>query len=327
MRLPVIDLHADTYAKKLLVKRQPVYKNFIFEKFPDKTDFTDITKQNTVSANVRIQTQSLYLYSSFMDKPLANAMGIVSGILEYVRENNDYVLIKTLKDIDLQNKYGILMSIEGLEVIEGNLDLLDVFYELGVRVIAPTWNRLTPWLSPVTEKTGAFRAFPDLVNKLNQFKVILDISHLSDQSVIDLEKNYQGTLIATHSNIRDLNTSARNLSADLIEIIKERQGLIGINFYPEFLKSDFSGIKKDNYPESYYWILNMIEYLDRKSALDCIAFGTDFDGVFDYCEGLEDYSAFVKVYDFFVKQGLSNDLIEKIFYKNALSVLERNLEA
>lgn len=347
MTYPVIDCHGDTFSKKLLCIKNPSYLGLMKAKYPDVKNFIEITPERSRQANVRIQTQSLYLMPGFMDKPLKHALKIIALILEFIKENPDFYLLKQTKHIDLNNNYGILLSIEGLEVIEESLDLLDVFYELGVRMIAPSWNRLTPWLSPVTESTGAFSSAKDLANKLNQMKILLDISHLSDQSVFDFEKMYHGVMIASHSNIRQLHHVPRNLSDDLIEIIKDREGLIGINFYPDFLSSDVDHLKKqyghmqfsedfrydhdyslneldgNKYPLSFLWILNMIEYLDKKSALDCIAFGTDFDGIEKYSPGLENYTALPLLDKFLKEVGCSEDLIQKIFYKNALRVLQR----
>lgn len=346
MTYPVIDCHGDTFSKKLLFIKNPSYLAKLKAQFPEIEGFIEVTPERIRQANVRIQTQSLYLMPSFMDKPLKHGLKIIALILDFIKDNPDFYLIKEAQHIDLNHKYGILLSIEGLELIEESLDLLGVFYELGVRMIAPNWNRLTPWLSPVTEATGAFSSAKDLAHQLNQMNILLDISHLSDQSVIDFEKMYHGVMIASHSNIRQLHHVPRNLSDDLIEIIKERKGLIGINFYPDFLSSDVEHLKKqysniqftedfrydydytqkhwdeNKCPLSFLWILNMIEYLDKKSALDCIAFGTDFDGIEKYSPGLENYTALPLLEKFLKKMGCSDELIQKIFYKNALRVLQ-----
>ncbi|HOD53271.1 MAG TPA: membrane dipeptidase [Candidatus Cloacimonadota bacterium] len=348
MPYPVIDCHADTFSKQLLFQKNPAYLSLLKMRNPDCQQFLEITPERCKQANLRIQTQSLYMHQAFMDKPLKHALKIIALVQQFIKENPEFYLVKSFDQKNWDEKMGILLSIEGLEVIEENLDLMDVFYELGVRMIAPNWNRLTPWLSPVTENSGMLSRGMDLVKQLNQMNVLLDISHLSDQSVFDLEKVYQGTIIASHSNIRNLTPEKRNLSDDLIEIIRERQGLIGINFYPVFLQSEISHFKKrysdlsftdqvlydkdyqasdftDTYPVSFLWILNILEYLDKKNALDCVCFGADFDGIEQYSPGLENPSGFPILESFLRKIGCEETLIKKIFFENALAVLKRVL--
>ncbi len=346
MSYPVIDCHADTFSKQLLFQTNPSYLSLLQMKNPECRQFLEITAERSRQANVRIQTQSLYMHQRFMDKPLKYALLIIDRIQDFIKQTPDFYLVKSFDETAWKEKFGVLLSIEGLEVVEDNLDLLDIFYELGVRMVAPNWNRITPWLSPITEASGALSRVNDLVKKLNELNLLVDISHLSDQSVRDLEKLYQGTIIASHSNIRALNNEKRNLSDELIEIVKERNGLIGINFYPDFLKSEVSALTQryshlsfsgevnydkdylvhedlDSYPVSFLWIVNILEYLDQKNALDCVCFGADFDGIEHYSPGLENTSGLPVLETFLRKIGFDENLIQKLFYKNALRVLKR----
>jgi len=308
---PVIDLHADTFAKKLAFVRN---KKFVLPAF-------DVQIEDVFQANIRLQTQSLFLNNSMLEKPLANALLIIKQIKDFIQENDQFYLFKCQHDLDLEQKYGIIIAIEGLEVIEEKLDLLDIFYELGVRIIAPTWNRITPWLSPICEPSGGFSRLPELVKKLKEFRLIIDISHLSDQSVFDLAKIYDRILIASHSNVRSLNPFPRNINDEILEIIKERNGVVGINFCPDFLRSEILRKVKPDFPESFHYLLNIIEYFDQKNALQNLSFGTDLDGISDHLPGLQSYQAFPEIEFFLQAEGILPDIIENIFYKNALRVL------
>lgn len=344
MNYPIIDCHADTFSKILLnKKRTKQFTSFGITK-PDYLKYQEINIERTRKSNLRIQTQSLYIGDSMLDKPLCHALEIIAIMLEHVKEKDDLYIVKTFDEDDWQSKYGILISIEGLEVIENNLDLLDVFYELGVRMIAPTWNRITRWFTPITEKGGMLSKGKELIDKLNSINTLLDISHLSDQSVYDLEKLYQGTIIASHSNIRNINASPRNLTDDEITIIKERNGLIGINFFYDFLHSDAQAMKDkynrfefseqvnynreyensdmDLYPIGYLWIVEILEYLDKMNALDCVCFGSDFDGIHKFCPGLENPTGLISLQQFLRKAKISEDIIAKLFYQNALRVFK-----
>lgn len=345
MSYPLIDFHSDTFSKKLFLIKNRFVGEYLKLKFPDVENFFDVNPERTINSNLRIQTQSLYMMDSFMDKPLKYSLKILNLIHSFIEENTDYYLVKSANDIDIINKYGIIISIEGLEVIENDLDLLDLFYKLGVRIIAPNWNRLTPWFSPVTENTGALSKSSDLVKKLNKMNVLVDISHMSDSSVRDLERNYNGVMIASHSNIRALNSHKRNLSDELIEIIKERKGIIGINTSRDFLFFEAENLKKryknivfseilkyDNdythldyskntFPVSFLWVLGILEYLDKKSALENVSIGADFDGITKYSPGLENHSGFSGLAIFLEKASIRDDVIQGLFYKNGLRVL------
>jgi membrane dipeptidase len=341
MSYPIIDCHADTFSKMLLQKRSNrLFKGFAMQP-PNYLQHRDITAKRTTKANLRIQTQSLYIGDSLLDKPLTHALEISAIALQFIEENKDFYLVKSFDEEKFQSKYGILLSIEGLEIIENSLDLLDIFHNLGIRMIAPSWNRISKWFTPITESGGMLSHGKELIDKLNTMKVLLDISHLSDQSVLDLEKHYQGTIIASHSNIRAINSSARNLPNDLIEIIKERNGLIGVNIYYGFLRSDrteHQGFKfhdqvnynyeyelsdiSDTYPIGFLWVLELLEYYDKINALDNVCFGSDFDGIHKYCAGLENPTGFPLLEDFLRKASVSEEVIAKLFYKNALRVLK-----
>ncbi len=323
MKLPVIDLHNDTYSKKWLFKKYPSYEKLKDLNQNKNTPLYDVDLNKIRSANIRITTTSLFMFNSFMDKPLHHALSIISGLIQDIKKNKDFYLLKSKKDLLLEDKYAFLLSIEGLEIIEGNLNLIDVFHELGVRMIAPTWNRLTPWFSPVTENTGAFSSVKDLTDKLNEFNFLVDISHLSDQSVFDLEKMFNGTIMASHSDFRSLNPAKRNVSDDIIKIIKERNGLIGINFYPNFLRCEIPPDKK--IPDGFLWIKKMLDHCDILNCWDNISFGSDFDGIEEYSPGLENPDAFITLAQYLKNIGLENDKLEKLFYKNALRVITKNL--
>lgn len=323
MSLPVIDLHTDTWSKKWLLTKSPLLTSFMKEERKDKESLFDVTPERLEEGNVRILTTSLFQYNSFMDKPFHHSMTIISGVLDFIKKNEGFYLLKSKQNLDFEHRRGIMLSIEGLEVVEANLRLLDVFYELGVRMVGPNWNRITPWLSPVTEKYGAFSAAGDLAEKLNDLNVLVDISHLSDQSVIDFEKICRCPFIASHSNFRSLNKAERNLSDDLVKIIRERDGLIGINFYPDFLCCGEAVIPEQK--DGFIWIKRLLDQCDELNCWDQIAFGSDFDGIERFSLGLENPSCF-KDLQFFLKEcGLEEEKIEKLFYKNALRVIKNNL--
>ena len=115
MNYPIIDCHADTFSKILLnKKRTKQFTSFGITK-PDYLKYQEINIERTRKSNLRIQTQSLYIGDSMLDKPLCHALEIIAIMLEHVKEKDDLYIVKTFDEDDWQSKYGILISIEGLK--------------------------------------------------------------------------------------------------------------------------------------------------------------------------------------------------------------------
>lgn len=309
--IPVIDLHADTYMKRLLYKYSSTYEKAYGLSYM-------IDAELLKKGNVRITTQSLFISSMFEKQPLHTAMAMYSLML---RDSLDYRLIKTKSDIEAVfacDQTGMMVSIEGLEVIEGNLELLAVFHELGVRIVAPTWNRVLPYFAPVGEKAGIFQKGYELLKELERLDMILDVSHMSDQAFFDAAEYTSIPIIATHSNVRALNGSTRNLSDDQLHVLKERNGILGLNFYYDFLSIEGN---KENSVSGYEWVFRTIEYIASKYSIDMVAIGSDFDGIEKAAPGLENASCYPSLVEYLLKRGLSQDDLEKIFYKNAYTLI------
>lgn len=330
MKIPVIDLHADTFMKHLVMKTQPYLKDF-YQKNKKTSEYKKVSEnfsinpKNLFKGNVKVQTQSLFLDNLYTTNGLHFSMKTISLILQHINENENLFRIRKISDIrkNLENdKTGIFISIEGLEVIQNDLDLLDIFYDLGVRIVAPTWNRIVPYASSIMEESGIFEKGKELAQKMNEMQMILDVSHLSVKSFFDFEKITSCPFIASHSNIQSINSHQRNLNNDQLKVIQERKGVFGINFCPSFINPATKNIS-DNYPEGYEWIYRQIEYAAENFTLDIVAFGSDFDGISSTPTGIESPEFYPLFADFLIEKGVSREDIEKIFYKNALRVFEQ----
>lgn len=337
--IPVIDLHSDTFYKKLFLSDYEEAKFLYIKKGNDFINLEDnfhVTKEKIKEGNVRVSVQSLYLSNKNTEASLKNGLKILSLIKQFIRENNNnFYQVYNQKDIEenFNNKYGILVSIEGLELIENQLDLLYIFYELGVRIIAPTWNRLTPYMGNVIETYGLFNKGKDLINKLNEIKFIIDVSHMGEKEFYEIIDNSYVPVIATHSNVYNINNHIRNLKDEQIKLIKEKDGVIGINLSPSFLKptslkndnnkdNSLKNIKKE-FPESFEWIYYMIDYLASKFSEDIIAFGADFDGIYQLPDGINGIDFYSNFINYLFYKGLRKETIEKICYKNFLRVFRK----
>ena len=215
-------------------------------------------------------------------------------------------------------KIGALMSIEEGGVLGGDLDKLKQAYQDGVRLITLTWNYPNGLGEPhcgeqhkkLTPKGIEF------VEAMQNLGIIVDCSHLNDAGTEQLGDILDEPFVASHSNAREVTAHTRNLPDNLIKLIANKGGVIGLNFAQSFLgTSPISRIED---------IVKHGLYLINKGGEDVVALGTDFDGIKPDIE-IKDTSEMYRLYDAFKEAGLSVEQCEKLFWKNADRLLKEIL--
>ena len=215
-------------------------------------------------------------------------------------------------------KIGALMSIEEGGVLGGDLDKLKQAYQDGVRLITLTWNYPNGLGEPhcgeqhkkLTSKGVEF------VEAMQDLGIIVDCSHLNDAGTEQLGDILDVPFVASHSNAREVTAHTRNLPDNLIKLIANKGGVIGLNFAQSFLgTSPISRIED---------IVKHGLYLINKGGEDVVALGTDFDGIKPDTE-IKDASEMYRLYDAFKEAGLSVEQCEKLFWKNADRLLKEIL--
>ena len=211
-----------------------------------------------------------------------------------------------------------ILAIEGGAALAGDIENLYKAYEKGVRILTLTWNAENEIASGAFCENGGLTSFgKTVIKKMEKIKMVIDVSHLNRKSFFDVAENTTLPFIASHSNPDIVETNAgrkRNLADEQIEIIKERNGLIGLNFYKEFLDVDNkTGVDA---------LKVHLDYLLNKGCENIIALGSDFDGcaITDEIIGLESMN---EVYDALLKDGYSRNLIDDLFYNNAERFFEK----
>ena len=215
-------------------------------------------------------------------------------------------------------KIGALMSIEEGGVLGGDLDKLKQAYQDGVRLITLTWNYPNGLGEPhcgeqhkkLTPKGIEF------VEAMQDLGMIVDCSHLNDAGIEQLGDILDVPFVASHSNAREVTAHTRNRPDNLIKLIANKGGVIGLNFAQAFLGT--SPIRR---------IEDIVKhglYLINKGGEDVIALGTDFDGIKPNTE-IKDASEMYRLYDAFKEAGLSVEQCEKLFWKNADRLLKEIL--
>ena len=215
-------------------------------------------------------------------------------------------------------KIGALVSIEEGGVLGGDLDKLKQAYQDGVRLITLTWNYPNGLGEPhcgeqhkkLTPKGIEF------VEAMQDLGIIVDCSHLNDAGTEQLGDILDAPFVASHSNAREVTAHTRNLPDNLIKLIANKGGVIGLNFAQSFLGTSPVSRIED--------IVKHGLYLINKGGEDVVALGTDFDGIKPNTE-IKDASEMYRLYDAFKEAGLSVEQCEKLFWKNADRLLKEIL--
>ncbi|WP_175989084.1 dipeptidase [Bacillus sp. Marseille-Q1617] len=196
-------------------------------------------------------------------------------------------LVTSKQDIDnlSQNEIGAMLTLEGAEAIEEDLEKLETLYRLGVRSVGLTWNWANAAADGALEpRGGGLTNFGfEMVNFLNEKKMWTDVSHLCEKAFWDtLEASLYP--IASHSNAYSICPNPRNLKNDQIEALIKKDSVMGVTFVPPFLNKNGSAVLTD--------IVRHVEHICSLGGEDHVGFGSDFDGIDQTVKGLSSYQQY-----------------------------------
>lgn len=212
------------------------------------------------------------------------------------------------KDEILQSGVTPHLTVENGSVLGGDLNNIAYFKSQGVKMMSLTWNGENDLASGVNARGGLKPLGVDAVREMEKNGIVLDVSHLNEESFYDVCSVATRPFAASHSCCYDICQNKRNLKAWQIKEIISRGGLIGINFYPLFL-----GTKKGSVFEKIKQNISLIATLGGE---DNIAFGSDFDGA-KMSKELSCAEDMLDLYKYLKDSAVSESLLNKVFYDNA----------
>lgn len=224
---------------------------------------------------------------------------------------------------------GVLAAVlhfEGAEAIDSNLDALEVFYLAGLRSLGIVWSRPNafahgvPFKFPHSPDTGPglTDAGRELVRTCNRIGILLDLSHLNEQGFWDVAALTEKPLVATHSNAHAISPSTRNLTDKQLDAIRESEGIVGLNFSVHDLRHDGSN---DRDTPIALMVLHM-DYLIEHLGVDCVGFGSDFDGT-SISNEIGDVTGIPRFITALREHGYDEETLRKITHENWLRVLRK----
>lgn len=222
-------------------------------------------------------------------------------------------------------KISALLSIEDGRAVSGDLQKLNFFYQHGVRCMSLTWNfghiNIPNCFgfpnSPEFQHLGLTPFGREAVAYMQEIGMLVDVSHLSDQGFWDVANFTTKPFLASHSNCREVCNLLRNLNDAMIRTLADRGGVVGLNFCPDLTVAGAMHCSADDLAK-HVW------HLFQTGGEDCIALGTDFDGIGGTVE-VDSPIRMPLLFDALTKLGLTQRQLDKFAFQNVLRVLQDTL--
>lgn len=273
------------------------------------------------------------------------------AFMQYIFDHRDDFLVKVLKADDIEravkeNKKAIILNFQSMEHIGTNIDLVELYYMMGVRIMQLTYNSKNPVGTGCTARRdrGLTEFGKEVVEKINDLGAIVDVSHCGIQTSADAVEYSRAPAIASHTFSKKIYDHDRGKSDELLQAISEKGGYIGVLAVAGFLTENPKTTIED-------W-LNHLEYIINLVGIDSVGIGTDFYGfsvpkklaiaisdLLDVLgfrpehkasfatkvEGFEDYHKFPNLIEGLISRGYSDQEIKKISGENFLRVFRKNV--
>ncbi|PMD31970.1 hypothetical protein L207DRAFT_500327 [Hyaloscypha variabilis F] len=237
------------------------------------------------------------------------------------------------------------IAIEGLHQIGDSISNLRLFYSLGVRYATLTHNCHNPYAdAAITELPdgtsgvgkprwgGISPAGKEAVKEMNRLGMIVDLSHVSPATMRDVlgaSDNWEGSaapIIYSHSSAHALCPHPRNVPDDILKLVKKKNGVVMVNFAPDFVSCVANPENKTGMPDFYpanntlSHVVSHIIHIGELIGYEHAGLGSDYDGIPNTPVGLEDVSKFPDLVAEMLRRGVSDKDAAKVVGGNVLRV-------
>ena len=357
----VVDTHNDILMKA-------VDKGLVFDKDLKGKAHSDLARWK--KGGLDVQLFSVYCDGDaknpfdYANREMDNLDAVVARNPDKIVKVANYSeLLKAVK----QQKIAAMFGVEGGHMIENDLNKLDAIFKRGARYLTLTHNIAPSWATSAADETtnpnlvhkGLTDFGQQVVQRMNQLGMLIDISHSGEQTFWDVIKLTTKPIIASHSSVYSLVSHRRNLKDDQIKAIAKNGGVIQVNFNPGFIdnsfdakeiaflekyKVEYDSIMKSGIADYYamdilyekyakeanamrpplYMLIDHIEYIIKLVGVDYVGIGSDFDGINLTPQQLDDVTTYPIITKALVEKGYNKKEIEKILGGNFLRVLKAN---
>ncbi|MBX3197219.1 MAG: dipeptidase [Labilithrix sp.] len=320
---------------------------------------------------------SIYVEGDLAEKPtvtgggpLRRAIDLIDLTYRQVERHPDALMLAMSADdvrrAKREGKVAVLMGVEGGHAIESSLSALRVLYRLGCRYMTLTHTNTNEWADsagfsgpPPVRHHGLAPFGEEVVREMQRIGMLVDVSHVSDETFAAVMRVAEAPVIASHSSARAVADHRRNLSDDMLRAIAKNGGVAMVNFWSLFLSNEFGAASRawfDKHGAAHAELrarhkqsplafrealaklraeteplpkvplsklIDHIEHMIAVAGVDHVGLGSDFDGVDALPEGITGVDALPKITLELLRRGHSEEDVLKILGENFLRVLAR----
>ncbi|WP_084191845.1 dipeptidase [Tissierella creatinophila] len=321
----VVDTHNDTMMK-VIDEETFLPKIDIGENTENHIDIPKLKKGGINACFFAAFTDGYY---NNLERSISRTLGIINALYFTEKKNSDTFKISStleeIKDTVNKGKIAAVPTIEGGYSFDkdNTKELIKQYHDLGVKVIAFTWNysnelgegasRIYNDPDETPSREGLTNLGKELVLEMNNLGMVIDVSHMSEKSFWDTIEVTKSPIIASHSGVYSLREHPRNLKDDQLKAIAKNGGTVGMVLSEAFLTYNPPSYMKD--------FIDQIDYIVDLIGIDYVGLGSDFDGT-KIPVDMKDSSEMYKITEELIKRGYKKEDIEKILGKNMLRVLK-----
>jgi membrane dipeptidase len=352
----VVDTHADTLGRVLDQGLD------LGQRLPDgHLDFPRLRE-----GGIDAQFFSIWADPAYGADSLKRSLRMIDALKQQIARHPEQAALALsaadIRRLSREGKLAALMGVEGGGVILNDLGLLRTFHALGVRYMTLTWSETHGWADssagPVVWH-GLSDFGREVVREMNRLGILVDISHVSQETLSDTLEVTRHPVIASHSSARALCDHHRNLTDPQLKAVAANGGVVMVNFYPAFLDDGYlkrsqeadkeheaeiaafgqayledpvglsnalhalkAQIQSELEAPGIARVADHIEHVAKVAGIDHVGLGSDYDGIPRTPEGLEDCSKLPALTQELWKRGFREAELRKILGENFLRVFE-----
>jgi membrane dipeptidase len=335
---------------------------------------TDLARMK--AGGITAEFFSIYVEGELAEKPTVQGGGALRRAIDLIdvtyqqveRHPAELMLATSAADIrraKREGKIAVLMGVEGGHAIENSLNALRVLHRLGCRYMTLTHSNTNEWADsagfngpPVVRHHGLSPFGEEVVHEMQRIGMLVDISHVSDDTFWSVMKVAKAPVIASHSSSRAVADHRRNMSDDMLRGLAKNGGVAMVNFWSMFLSNEYGAAAKKWFEKNgkafaelraklhddplafrdaleklrahaepmpkvpFSVLIDHIDHMVKVAGIDHVGLGSDFDGVDDLPEGLTGIDGLPRITLELVKRGYKDEDILKILGGNFLRVFE-----
>ena len=351
-----------------------IEKSYAFDSDLNGKTHSDLARMKEGGLDVQVFS----VFSDGTEKtPYAFANQEIDSVYAWAERNpTKMAVVKNVKELRKavkQNKLAALVGVEGGHMIEDDLSKLEALYNRGTRYLTLTWNNNPTWASSAAYETGEKNPKQinsdqkkglsdfgkEVIKKMNSLGMIIDMSHVGEQTFYDAMAITTKPVMASHSNAYALCPVYRNLKDEQIKAIAKNNGVIQLNFYAAFIDTaagtqliDFNrrhrperdelvkaGLQKFEADDSIFVkyaaeveamqvplskLMDHLDYIVKLVGVNHVGLGGDFDGISLTPKNLTDVTQYPNITNELMKRGYCKKEIKKILGGNFIRVLKAN---